>query len=252
MQRQILELEKYWQKRAEGYSIVNQKELSGEQRDKWLKFLTDRFPRQVPNRISVLDIGTGPGFFAIILTMAGYHVTAVDYTEQMLEQARINANILADSIKWIKMDAQNLTFHDNMFDVIVSRNLTWNLASPAKAYREWYRVLKPGGILLNFDANWYAYLYDDEKRHLYEKDRANVAKLNLEDQYTCTDINSMETLARKMPLTQIVRPDWDRNLLSDIGFSSIKIEEDIGNQVYNFMERINNAATPLFCVQACK
>ena len=37
-----------------------------------------------------------------------------------------------------------------------------------------------------------------------------------------------------------------------IGFSSILIEEDMGDQVYSFMERINNAATPLFCVQAYK
>lgn len=26
------------------------------------------------------------------------------------------------------------------------------------------RVLKPGGVLLNFDANWYGYLYDEEKK----------------------------------------------------------------------------------------
>ena len=106
--------------------------------------------------------------------------------------------------------------------------------------------------MLNFDANWYAYLFDEDKRRLYEEDRANVARLNLEDQYTCTDIDAMETLARNMPLSNILRPEWDKKILSEIGFSSIRIEEDIGNQVYSFMERINYAATPLFCVQAYK
>ena len=252
MQGQLKKLEQYWSNRAEGYSMVNQEELAGEQRIKWLHYLKTRFPDRSPEDISVLDIGTGPGFFAIILAEAGYRVTAVDYTEEMLKQARKNAGILADSIIWMTMDAQHLTFEDNQFDVIVTRNLTWNLDEPDRAYSEWHRVLKPGGTLLNFDANWYAYLFDEEKRCLYEKDRENVAKLNLEDQYTCTDIDTMEKLARNMPLTNILRPAWDYKVLSDLGFSSILIEEDMGDQVYSFMERINNAATPMFCIQACK
>ena len=36
--------------------------------------------------------------------------------------------------------------------MIVSRNLTWNLPHPEMAYKEWLRVLKKGGRLLNFDA----------------------------------------------------------------------------------------------------
>lgn len=252
MQGQLKELEQYWTNRAEGYSMVNQEELAGEQRHKWLHYLKDRFPDRAPEQISVLDMGTGPGFFAIILAEAGYQVTAADYTEEMLKQARQNAGTLADQITWLTMDAQNLTFDNDQFDVIVTRNLTWNLDYPEIAYREWHRVLKPGGTLLNFDANWYGYLFDEEKRQLYEADRANVARLNLEDQYTCTDIDTMETLARNMPLSNILRPAWDRQILSNLGFSSILIEEDMGDQVYSFMEKINNAATPLFCVQAYK
>lgn len=53
-------------------------------------------------------------------------------------------------------DVQNLeNIQDGSFDVIVTRNLTWNLEEPQKAYQEWCRVLKKGGILLNFDAGWY-------------------------------------------------------------------------------------------------
>lgn len=252
MPNQLEELEQYWDSRAEGYSLVNQEELSGEQHEKWFRYLSRRFPKQSPETLSILDVGTGPGFFAIILAEAGYQVTAVDYTEAMLKQARQNAGNLDDSITWHIMDAQKLLFDDEQFDIIVSRNLTWNLDEPAQAYREWYRVLKPGGTMLNFDANWYAYLFDEEKRRLYEADRAKVAELNLEDQYTCTDIDRMEALARLMPLTVTKRPKWDRQVLSEIGFSSISIEKDMGDQVYSFMERINNAATPLFCVQAWK
>lgn len=252
MNRQIKELEQYWSGRAEGYSLVNQQELSGEQHQKWLRYLRSHFPPKNPEEISVLDIGTGPGFFAIILKEAGYQVTAVDYTAEMLKQAKQNAGHLADEIRWMQMDAQKLDFPDQQFDVIVSRNLTWNLDNPKKAYEEWHRVLRKGGLLLNFDANWYAYLFDEEKKLAYEADRLNVARLNLEDQYTCTDIDAMEALAQNMPLSATSRPAWDFDILTSIGFSAIKIEEKIDEQVYSFMERINNAATPMFCIQAYK
>ncbi|SPZ01220.1 methyltransferase [Proteus mirabilis] len=57
---------------------------------------------------------------------------------------------------------QDLPFGDEQFDLVVSRNVTWNLKSPCEAYQEWFRVLKPGGSLINFDANWYLHLFDDE------------------------------------------------------------------------------------------
>ena len=86
--------------------------------------------------MKILDIGTGPGFFAIILAQAGYQVTAVDYTEEMLKEARHNAGELAEKIQWLQMDAQNLDFPDQTFDAVVSRNLTWNLENPTRAYQD--------------------------------------------------------------------------------------------------------------------
>ena len=49
---------------------------------------------------------------------------------------------LAEKIQWLQMDAQNLDFPDQTFDAVVSRNLTWNLENPTRAYQEWLRVLK--------------------------------------------------------------------------------------------------------------
>lgn len=60
------------------------------------------------------------------------------------------------------MDAHHLDFEDDAFDVIITRNLTWNLERPIDAYTDWHRVLKKVRML-NFDANWYGYLLDEEK-----------------------------------------------------------------------------------------
>ena len=155
------EIESYWSTRTEGYSEVNQKELHGLQKKAWLSVLEKEFPKKPKADIRILDIGTGPGFFPMILAEAGYHVDAVDYTEGMLEKAKENAGALCENICFQRMDAQMLTFPDETFDVVISRNLTWNLPEPEKAYKEWYRVLKKSGKMLNFDANWYGYLYDE-------------------------------------------------------------------------------------------
>ena len=166
------QIEDYWTDRAEGYSQVNQEELAGDNRTNWRRELERHFPENRTNETyKILDIGTGPGFFSIILAEAGYQVTAVDYTEAMLEEAKKNAGAFAQKITYCQMDASHLAFADETFDAVVSRNLTWNLEDPEQAYKEWMRVLKKGGILLNYDANWYHHLFDAEKREEYEKDR---------------------------------------------------------------------------------
>mgnify|MGYP000807176615 CR=1 FL=1 len=96
----------------------------------------------------MLDVGTGPGFFAIILAEMGFRVTAVDYTASMLEEAGRNAGALADKIDFRQMNAEKLTFADHSFDVLVTRNVTWNLHDPETAYGHWTRVLAPGGALV--------------------------------------------------------------------------------------------------------
>ena len=72
----------YWTNRAPGYSEVNQVELNTPQREIWEETLLEQLQRAFPGRameeLSVLDVGTGPGFFAIILTELGCRVTAVE------------------------------------------------------------------------------------------------------------------------------------------------------------------------------
>ena len=92
--------------------------------------------RKRPEEIRVLDVGTGPGFFAILLAELGYQVTAVDYTASMLDEARRNAGALASRICFRQMNAEELSFEAASFDVVVTRNVTWNLHEPEKAYAQ--------------------------------------------------------------------------------------------------------------------
>ena len=227
------QIEEYWSTRVEGYSEVNEKEINGTQKENWLRVLEERFPDKAKADLKILDVGTGPGFFPRILSEAGYYVTAVDYTEDMLEKAKENTKKYQSQIEFYRMDAQNLGFENNQFDVVISRNLTWNLEKPEQAYQEWMRVLKPGGVLLNFDANWYGYLYDEEKKEAYEADRKKVEEQQLDDHYLCTDIDRMENIARQVPLSAMERPAWDTKVLESLGVCSIQTDSEIWKRVWS-------------------
>ena len=247
----LSEIESYWTTRAEGYSEVNHKELNGMQKGAWLEVLKGQFPEKAKDEIKILDIGTGPGFFPVILAEAGYKVTAVDYTQEMLDTAKRNAGNLCERISFYKMDAQNLEFPKETFDYIVTRNVTWNLEHPKRAYREWQRVLKPGGKILNFDANWYAYLYDDKLKLGYEQDRQRAKEEQVEDYYEGTDIAWMENIAKQVPLSPLKRPKWDLDVLKKIGLDCWA-DETIGERVLSDAEKINYQSTPVFMVCAVK
>ncbi len=245
----------YWTKRTPGYSGVNQEELSTQQRGVWSELLSERiqarYPGCRPEDIRVLDVGTGPGFFAIILAEMGYRVTAVDYTASMLEAARRNAGTLGTRISFGQMNAEALDFPDDTFDVVVSRNLTWNLPHPEDAYSQWNRVLKSGGLLLNFDANWYSYLRCETAREAHLQDRENIRRAGVGDETAGTDVAAMEAIALQDPLSGIRRPAWDRDTLQQCGMHPAA-NEQIWKRVWTVEERINNASTPMFMIEAVK
>ena len=221
-------------------------------RDKLLSLLGNQFPEKEPKEIKILDVGTGPGFFAILLAEAGYQVTAVDYTEEMLKEAQSNAGGLAGCIVWKTGDAQALDVESNSFDAVVTRNVTWNLPRPDLAYKEWLRVLKPEGVLYNFDADWYGHLYNEEKRSSYEKDRRQTEEQNVEDYYSGTDIEKMEEIARQVPLSRLERPKWDIETMQKAGFLDVSCDEKVWKEVWTEEEIINNSTSPIFLLTGRK
>ena len=147
---------------GEGYNRYISSELDSFRKNAWKlqigKHLNGR------KGLEILDVGTGPGFFACILSEEGHHVTAIDSSEGMLEKARENAERLGVEPKYLQMDVNRLDFQDQTFDVVVMRNVTWTLEHPEKVYTEWKRLLKPGGKILIYDANWQLQFFDPELR----------------------------------------------------------------------------------------
>ena len=120
--------------------------------ERWIREITEILPGH--KKLKILDVGCGTGYFSILLSKLGHQVTGIDLTPDMIEKGKLLAEEEHASCELVVMDAEQLQFADDSFDVVISRNLTWTLPHPEKAYKEWLRVLKKGGILLNFDADY--------------------------------------------------------------------------------------------------
>lgn len=233
----------YWSKRAQDFNTVRRNELENEISNRWLEVFHHYLPAN--QALKILDIGTGTGYFAILLSREGHSVTGIDLTEAMIEEARITAKDYHVSPTFIQMDAQSTSFDDNTFDVIVTRNLTWTLPDPQAAYNEWYRILKKDGLLLNFDAN-----YADNVRDQRQKD----SYISSSDIYGHCGITSdlqkeNDDITLSMPCSVHHRPDWDIELIREIGFSEYSIDLNLGKKVLKSHDLTD---APLFLVLAQK
>lgn len=240
----------YWQQRAASYATANQAELRSQKAQCWADTILALAASSGPKRI--LDVGTGPGFLAIILAKSGHSLSAIDASDAMLAQASENAKQQQVEVQLLKGDAHQLPLPDNYFDLVVSRNVMWNLHNPAHAYSECCRVLKPYGKLIVFDANWYLHLFEERYRRGYATDRHNTLCKGISDHYSQTDTTTMEQIAKQLPLSQIMRPQWDVKLLLDFGMRTCMVDTQIWQQLWDEEEKINYHSTPMFVIVAQK
>lgn len=104
---------------------------------------------QIEPGMTVLDLGSGAGFDAFLAWRRvgpSGHVIGVDMTDDMLAQARKNAETLgATNVEFRKGFIEHLPVEDASVDFITS-NCVINLSTDKPAvFREIFRVLKPGG-----------------------------------------------------------------------------------------------------------
>ncbi|MBX2815945.1 MAG: arsenite methyltransferase [Saprospiraceae bacterium] len=103
---------------------------------------------QIKEGDTVVDLGSGAGndvFIARAETGAEGRLIGVDFTEEMIALARKNAIKLGyDNVEFVQGDIEQMPLEDETADVVVS-NCVLNLVPDKKqAYRETYRILKPG------------------------------------------------------------------------------------------------------------
>jgi malonyl-CoA O-methyltransferase len=101
----------------------------------------------LPNRndLTVLDLGSGTGFFTELLAGTYKQVIGLDISKEMLNFAKEHRD---KKIVWLEADAHKLPLKDNSIDFIYS-NLVIQWFDPLdEAITEMLRILKPGGLLI--------------------------------------------------------------------------------------------------------
>ena len=101
---------------------------------------------------SCLDIATGGGHVARILSPHVRLVVAADLTKEMLSAARRSIEESAgDNIIYVIADAEDLPFLDASFQLVTCRIAPHHFRHKEKFLQHSYRVLKQGGIFLMID-----------------------------------------------------------------------------------------------------
>jgi ubiquinone/menaquinone biosynthesis C-methylase UbiE len=97
----------------------------------------------------VVDLGSGAGndaFVARSMAGAGGKVIGIDFTEKMVDKARINAEKLGfNNVEFRYGDIENMPLSENVADVVVSNCVLNLVPGKRKAFAETFRILKPGG-----------------------------------------------------------------------------------------------------------
>ncbi len=98
---------------------------------------------------TVVDLGSGAGndaFVARALVGDSGKVIGVDMTEPMIEKARKNAAKLNfENVEFRFGEIEAMPIDNNTADVVISNCVLNLVPNKAQAFREIYRILKPGG-----------------------------------------------------------------------------------------------------------
>jgi SAM-dependent methyltransferase len=139
---------------------------------------------------------------------------------------------------------------ENFFDVIISRNLLWGLIDPLATLEEWSRVLKPGGKLIIFDANWNLRHFNEEKEKSYKKDLDDFRKIYNKEPPSHTP--KMISFRKSLPLCRVKRPEWDIEALGKTGFIEVKSSFGPFGPILTPERELLYRSTPLFMITAKK
>ncbi len=118
------------------------------------------------NGMSVLELGSGPGFVTEQLAniLPDSEITALEIDSMLLDEARNRLHYIPSSrLHFVQESVYDTGLPDNSYDFAVARLLFLHLHHPLKAAQEIYRILKPGGklVIIDIDDGMFGAIYPD-------------------------------------------------------------------------------------------
>ncbi|MGV3666581.1 MAG: ArsR/SmtB family transcription factor [Leptospira bouyouniensis] len=106
--------------------------------------------QELPICENILDLGCGPGGLIPFLLNKAKHVTGVDNSSRMIENASIHF-AKNPSVSLIQTPMEHLPLQANSCDAVVASMVMHHISHPPTVLEEIARVLKPGGVLCVVD-----------------------------------------------------------------------------------------------------
>ena len=133
----------YWDKKAFEYDNHIKKSKNA-----YLKVI-ELIKKEINKSQTLLDIGTGTGEIPIAISHGVEKIIATDFSSEMINMANLKREKLnINNITFQVQDCYNLSFNDEMFDVIIASNLLHIIDNPEQFLRSIKRFLRKNGILI--------------------------------------------------------------------------------------------------------
>ncbi len=254
------EIQAYWSSRAETFDTQPGHEIFSEaERAAWHALLRRHLGEGAGR--AALDLACGTAVVSHLLDDLGFEVTGMDWAEPMLDRARAKAAARGRRIRFYLGDAENTLEPDQSYDVITNRHLVWTLVDPLAAFREWHRLLKPGGKLLVVDGD---FVNPGPVARLARRLSALLARIGLGPKGPVNGPATAEMAAiHRSILSRVYFSDGARAeavvaLLKEVGFSSVTLDTDMRaihrtqRKNFSFLKALERATQHRYAICAVK
>lgn len=120
--------------------------MDAEKNYRYLERALSGVPEDFTGKLLEVPVGTGVLTMPVYRDLPGAEITCLDYSPDMMSAAQERAKRAGiQNVHFVQGDVGALPFEDESFDIVLSLNGFHAFPDKEAAYRETFRVLKPGG-----------------------------------------------------------------------------------------------------------
>ena len=180
-------------------------DMGKEECDEYLNKAFTGVPEDFAGKLLEVPVGTGILTMPLYQTLPRADITCLDYSPDMMGQAREKAERMGlQNVQFRQGDVGALPYEDSSFDIVLSLNGFHAFPDKEAAYRETFRVLKPGGTFCGcFYVSGECRMTDRLIKKLYEPmkfftppyETVQSLKVRLEGMYADVQLGNVKSIA---------------------------------------------------------